>query len=722
MKLKGINPFEQHVEKIVLGIAGAAFVGAMGYQFFVRSNDITVGSSKVPVGDAYRPAADAAKRLKDRVESSNPNVPEIAEVNLTQRKKLGAALLADAAGQSRTSFGAAPGFGASAATAVAVDATFAPLVVPVPATPAVAVHRAAIHPAEAILVPQLASLLPAEQPFDKASVGIEVTFDGRKLKAALENDPDGNGPLISIPLSWWRDGGNNNAPMIEVLALEVERKTIRNADGSTPAKDEVVVLPPMPGRASVLTDWKESVRSAGDVPLELARVMEVADQVQRPEFYSVISGPEWAPASEVQVIDVAAGGGREGILRNQIRTLDQRIKRLERELGIGQGRRPGQGGQPGQTGTGRPNSRDPNQQAPRQPDRGGGGGGKGGIRGNPAQQPDGDSSASEARREGQERNLNNWIKQRTQLQAELEKLTGKKEAAPEPKATDENEPQSFLDNPNVRMWTNDMSATPGAVYAYRARVVVNNPMFGRNLKEEQKSLGENSTAASDWTAWSSPMTVDRDGEFFVVSADASSTLSGRPTATAETFVFYYGYYRNATQSLTPGDQLSVRVGLPDLRFVDIEQLRKDIEAGLEMPELDPLVLPKPKPATGAKPVTPAGNEPEEPALNPLLKASAPKVIPRSIDAVFLGVRETQLGSGKNEAIIRDQDQVVRTLSPEVSRSSELYKRMRASVEAAKELERRQPVQEETPVQRPQDRRPDRDPAPGGGGGGGGGGG
>lgn len=732
MKLKGINPFEQHIEKIVLGVAGAAFVGAMGYQFFVRGNDISVGTAKVPVSDAYRPAADAAKRLKDRVESTAPNVPEMTAVNLADRKRLGAGMLAGVAGTARTPLGAGPGFGASNTTAVAVDSLFAPVVLPVPTAPAVAVHRATIHPAEVILVPELASLLPAEQPFDKASVGIEVAFDGTKLKAALEADPDGAGPLMSIPLSWWRDGGNDNAPMIELLALEVERKTIRNADGSVPEKDAVVTLPAMPGRPNVLADWTANVRSAGDVPLELSRISELAEGLQRPEFYSVISGADWSPASEVVVMNDTSGG-RESVLRNRIRTLDQRIKRVEKELGIGEGGRRGAGGasprgtnprggnpgggNPAVTGPGQP-SRDGGRDGGR--DSSGGGGGKGGVRGGPSSQPSGPSGASEERIAGTMRNLENWRNERAQRQTELEKLVGKKEATQVAQPDDDEPAKSFLENPNVRLWTNDMSAQPGAIYAYRARVVINNPMFGRNLKEEQKALGESSIIASDWTAWSNASAVDRDGDFFIVSADPQSTVSGRPTATAEMFVFYYGYYRNVTQSLTPGDQLAQRISLPELRFVDMDLLRKDIEAGLAVPDLNPLIVAKPpvKPATGTRPAQGAEPEAQADVISPLLKTVAPRQITRSIDAVFLGVRESLQANGtRSDAVIRDQDQTVRVLSPEAMKTTELYKRMKASADAAKEAERREP---EPAAVRPNETRRDREeatPKSGGGGGG-----
>ena len=33
MKLKGINPIEQHVEKIVLAVVGIVFVGVLALQF-----------------------------------------------------------------------------------------------------------------------------------------------------------------------------------------------------------------------------------------------------------------------------------------------------------------------------------------------------------------------------------------------------------------------------------------------------------------------------------------------------------------------------------------------------------------------------------------------------------------------------------------------------------------------------------------------------------------
>ena len=47
---------------------------------------------------------------------------------------------------------------------------------------------------------------------------------------------------------------------------------------------------------------------------------------------------------------------------------------------------------------------------------------------------------------------------------------------------------SLLDSTEVKLYAHDLTVEPGAQYRYRMRVVVNNPLYGRNLQESQRTL------------------------------------------------------------------------------------------------------------------------------------------------------------------------------------------------------------------------------------------
>ena len=76
MKLKGINPIEQHVEKVVVGLTGLVFLGVIAQQFLTQPNQVKVGDVEVPPQNAFEPVKQAATTLRARIESATPTLPE----------------------------------------------------------------------------------------------------------------------------------------------------------------------------------------------------------------------------------------------------------------------------------------------------------------------------------------------------------------------------------------------------------------------------------------------------------------------------------------------------------------------------------------------------------------------------------------------------------------------------------------------------------------------
>lgn len=73
----------------------------------------------------------------------------------------------------------------------------------------------------------------------------------------------------------------------------------------------------------------------------------------------------------------------------------------------------------------------------------------------------------------------------------------------------------------------------------------------------------------DWTA---QVDVGRDRYFFITNAETRDGVSGRPRATADLFVFSYGFYRNGSASVEPGDVMNAKANLPKLLLADMSVL------------------------------------------------------------------------------------------------------------------------------------------------------
>lgn len=721
MKLKGIKPVEQHVEKAVLGVCGAAFVGALVWQLFLTKSEVKVGPASKPISAAFDPARDEARKLESKVGNASPELPEVPKLAIRDALRLGVELPATS-GQA-FALGAGPGVRVGADTGKPAGAAVALPVVPAPASVVAATYRNTFHPVEKLRTPALAALLPAEQPFDKASVSVEGTFDGVAFRSVLESDPDGpTGPATPVPINWWRDPAG--LPAVEILGVEMERKTIRNPDGTVPSKEEVVVVPVSPGRSglaaeetvpTVIAMWERDARSAGDIPPLLDEVRAIGPVITRPTFYETIAGPDWERPREAAVaIGENDEARQQRSVKRQLAELDKDIAEIEGKLGSG-GRR-----------TGRETDRD------RGPASGGGGrggrsqgGGRGGEREAAPQE------LNESQRKALEENLKRAEERREQLVKKLESLGGKDEGPTQDDLDALETP--WLDNAKIDVWSHDLTVQPGAVYQYRMRLVVNNPMFGRGLQDDQKALAEQKLLRGTWSEWTTPVTIDRDREFFVTSAVDTDPVTGRPKAMAEVFVFYYGYYRSQGGSFEPGDKLNLRVNLPDeLKLADMKVLEELFNKG-QVPGIAPIVRPQDRDAQPGggrgRVVNPEDRETGRPGQNQPMAAEAlmsiagPKFVATGVDSVLLGVRGVP-GDGQTryQAVVRDLAQQVVALAPDDVRSNPAYRRLEASVKAGKDALAEPKVEEEPKRPDPRPRPVPTRPASGGGGGGGGGGG
>lgn len=705
MKLKGIKPVEQHVEKAVLGVCGAAFVGALVWQLFLTKSEVKVDGKDRALSGAFDPAKDKANILKGAIESSDPKLPEVPKLTISDTLRLGSELPAKAG--TTIALGAGPGIRVGAAAAQAVDVKLALPALGAPTSVVAAGYRNTISPVEKLQNKDLAALLPAEQPFDKASVSVEGVFDGVAFRSVLESDPDGTaGPLSAIPLSLWKDPAG--LPSVEIVTVEIERKTVRNPDGTTPTKEEVVIVPPAPGRpaTAIRANWEKEARSAGDIPILLDDVRSAWPSVIRPEFYPTISGPEWERPS---LVDVAVDENDKGrdlkLAKRQVALLDKRLNAAREELGVGRN-------------AGKNNRRERVEQPGR-----GGGGGKMSRGGGAGQAEPAKNELSEEKKKTLEDNIKRMEAERERLVKKVTDLGGVDEGPAEDFAED----LTWLDNKALKVWSHDMTVQPGAAYQYRMRLVINNPLFGRGLQESQKDLSEKKIIDGAWSEWTAPVTIDRDREFFITNATDSDPVSGRPKAAAQVFVFYYGYYRMQGSSFEPGDMLNLRVGLPEeLKLADMTALDEALKKG-PAPTLNPLIEKPADNGAGGKgqPGRDDGRGPagKKAAPDPIMTVAGPKSVITGVDSLFLGVRGVpEAGTSKFHAVVRNVAQQVVSIAPDDKTGNPGYKRLMESFRAGEAaLKPKEEEKVEKPVEpKPKDPKTTTPTSPGGGKGGGGG--
>ena len=688
MKLKGVNIFEAHVEKLVLGVVALIFLGVVAMQFLSQPNRIQIPQSqeKLAPRDAFKPAERLAEQLDARMTRIDPDLPEGREFDMLPRF---IAALEQPVAPSKRLAGRWPAVeiaggadvGGTEGLKIALPR------IPGPVQPVADVYLGTIDPWEAQASPELAAMLPPQQPFDVRAVTVEATYNARQLLAALERDPDGAGELLPLNPGWWRG-------LVEILAVRLEREELLPSGEWT----NLVELPLPPGRASILGMIDESITRTRDMEVVVAEASRQASEVRRPPFYARIAGADWVPPTE------SAAARARGLARSESETLLARRQELQRDAARIEARI---GAGPRQT------------EQQRQPGPGGGRD----VRGTPPQEQRDPNESSAVRT--MRRTLERIYGQIDEVDAQLRALGHDPSGAAQPGAMTGLEPTPqtpLLEDQAVRLWTFDLTAKPGATYRYRMRIVVNNPAFGRGaaLHESVKPLAETRVILSEPSPWTDPITVDPESRFFITTAsDGGANLMGGPRATAEVFTFYYGFWRKGSISLEPGDRIRAVAKLPDNLLI--------FDAVEAAPGGQP-----PPPPPGAVPPAPGQ---QAPSLPPGARPAA-KEVTAMTDVILLDVSSVpgaSIGRGlapptpKFQAILRNSYGELEIRQPDQDRASEIYARLTAS---AKQGETQgQPVPEPEPTQPPpgpgRTPRPEPEPSrppPGGGGGGGGGGG
>ncbi len=663
MAVRGINPFEKHVEKIFLALAAAGLTGVVAWQFAGTSNTVEVNRDQVPADQAYEKILSTAKQLNAKMREPNPGTPEQLKHPtdpLAEFKNRMAVSVAPNASLAYAPVGLV-GLGSKQVTGPSSDQVYLPPKLPAGTKPIAHAFMSTVHEQDVASIEKLAQYMPSSGPYDKAAVTVETTIDPKAIRAALEQDPDGPGPALPLLRAWWAN--------TEVVEVEMVRQELK-ADGTW---GNEVATPLLPGRRNfhdTLRDPKIDSQTLAQVVFDASTGME---ELLRPEWYrraelgGNVVGEEWKSPAEVLKSGQAgdAAGGPLGDWQRRLKGLRDSLAGKERALQNANK----QPAPPAPSGGGGGGLRGPKG-------AGGGGGGAGG--GGASNQP----TSRDRLIKDLERQIDLVKKQIAEVEAKISELGGKSDAsAPKGPVVRDNDLSVLLSSTEpVAVWHHDVQAVRGATYRYELRVKVNNPLFNRagQLQADQVAAAQSPTIVIPSGGWTDPVHVDDEVYSFITNASQPPAGlgggSGLGNAQATLFYYTWGYWRSANVSLEPGDGMVAVWKIPD---------ESKINAGGAA-----------QPAAAPPPVAPGGGGKNRPAgaggapaplgggAAPAAPTNAPlptKEISKERDAYLLDVVANPLSRGKYSlALIRDVDKTIVAKDPEEQKASETYRRLMES--------------------------------------------
>lgn len=683
MKLKGVSPFEQHVEKLVLGAVGLVFVVVVAQQLLGGGSKVTVDGKAVPIDQAFAPIEASAERLAAEV--GNPSPPGLPEVKPVDLAATWAETREPTVAPVRRFAGLAPLRGPQVgalsnrpAVELTAETKYAEIAVPAPSSPRAIPVRNTVDPFFVARNKDVAQILAqqgvTEQPFDLSAVTVEAKFAGAEFARMLRADPEGEG-IVPLPEALWRD-------LLEILAVQFERQEM-TSQGWGPA----VPVSLRPGETSLLTDLRQENLS----PEVLLRAVDFAAgdpaRIVQPRYLPVLAGDPWLEPEQFD--RMASIDANRRVIDQTVRRLTDANAQVERATTrLNDLRRP--------TGPQGPNS--------------------------PA--PPTDSTQVRTA----ERDLERATQIRDTIVAELRGF-GVDETG-EPLPPEEANPEMLvgmapmLDTESLSMWTHDFNVVSGGTYRYRARVVMNNPLFGEGarLSPDQAPIAAIPLLEGAWSEWGPAVSIEPTEVIFVTSAQLGD-VGVTPAAGVEVFKFYYGYWRRGRASVSVGERIDARLRLPDPKALPIFNVG---EAGA------PAGSPPSGPRQPVQPPPRSGLPATEFILPPGATAG-PTELTVAVDAWLLDVA-TIPGSGpvggtpRNRALFRNGSGAIVAEAANDDPTNPRFQRLAKSAEVGMRQGQPEPKPEAEkppelpPVPDPRDRDgPGRMGPPGGGGGGGGGG-
>ncbi len=554
MKLKGINPLEQHAEKLALGTALAAFVGLFVMQFDILGDPNAI---EVPGGDAKSPdqvgsvaIERAAKISADLNPRSLPDLP--TEKNLSDEYL--AALDEPVIDPAMSTLSLAGGWDATAISEQAgpdffsTEAkAFAQARPPAPSKPLARQWGTTVDPLALGVHPELKDFVRDRQPYDLLATTIETTIVPADVLDAFRAIPESE-ELTRVPDSWLQ--------VIQLLDVIVIREEL--VDG---AWTNELTLDAVPGQHSFRDQINAESFDASQIDTLLAEERENRDAIRRAPVYPSIAGDcfLWPSLALRAKPDGAAIEKRDALL-NEKRQRNRDIERWQRQLA--------------DMAWVIPANPWPAIPATALSQAGGGR--------DPGEENKGDKA--QERRERIQGLIDAARERIREIDDELAELGF------DPEGNSMLDPCSERLNPTledlnsgsanpITLWAHDLTAEPAKTYRYKARISVTNPFLGRAgmLNEEQGRLAERLAVTSIDSEWSDPIATLPEVAYFVVGATdggeqafvapGAQAVGGgiiRPEATVRAFRFFYGYWRQGEADLRIGDRVEAEAPLPEV--------------------------------------------------------------------------------------------------------------------------------------------------------------
>lgn len=589
MKIKGINVFELHVEKIVLG-ATLVLTGLLAArQFLTNPNAVTFDRTEYRPSEVDEAIQERANRLSAQLKSDRhidyktgePLAQWFAEEHtrlLGSGPKLASAIVRPTPLQI-----------GDASVVSGTVGLFAEFNAPAPADIRVVARPYTLDAKTLEEHPGLAKYLPAESPFDIPVVHIIGKVNGPMLREALLRPEAGRN---AIPFSWW----DNDMSILDVV---VERER-RMSDGSWSEPTIVQTIPDQKSVRDLIADAGSTDRST-----VLDTVFAHGKELYDPPFYTLMDGEEWTTdlvrAMEPRTPEEAEAIGKltaawKNVVKAQ-RKLDNFLKADERS-NARPGGAPGKGGaSPGAGGLGEGGSTSsrgqPDREDRRQQQRQ--------ItidrlnerldaaqknyaeeKDNvlallpaysefPDEEPQKEDKRTAKRSDTDERSYQEGGFGEGQMGLggemggkggygkgggrEYQGLSGGRSTGRGDRRQTADE-KPLLEDEDREVRVHDLALTTGAVYRYRMRIDYYNPFFGRDnrLSDEQKALAEKVYVSSAATEWSAPVNVVSTKQFYVVDGTYNESVGNRQ-ASVEVYVYTSGSERMAAMTVGPGEQI-----------------------------------------------------------------------------------------------------------------------------------------------------------------------
>lgn len=560
---KGIPFWEQHIEKMVLGLAALALLGVLAI-VALDLDAVTADIDNRVLGPAevdevmVAKASELSRKLQP---DADADIEQFASVSggggEAYRQRL----------DESTAPGTSPPLIAPSLAAIllpaevgSADVWYYEPVIPEPKIqPMVMQTIDTIQASELDRVPTLSSMLDGGSR-DVVWTTPVASIDLAAIRSELEGRDSMTDPMRSqIPSNWY-----NRRPYFVDVVFE------RQAMGRDGEWGAAAMVEPVPGMLSFREEIADLMANSGlDAGFRQQVWLTLDDKVRQlevmqPDFYLTVNDTFAEPALfdervESSTSDLDDVSDEEAARRTQQREIERRLrdrvnsaKRVEATL----------------EELGGPLRQDEIDQAK----GGGSGNGRSGGRGGGKSDPNGDpgfgssgqgKKGSAASASDQRRRLTLTLKldrlkvEIDRLQAEFEALNPAAAAAMTGLDDEVVEMIDVAADDEMLVWTHDLSVEAGVTYRYRCRVLLYNPLFARSrqLLEAQQNLATAFTIDSLTSDWSAPVEIKPPVEFYVVRASEDGGSMGLGEIRIEMYRYFDGSRRSEQFSVQPGEQI-----------------------------------------------------------------------------------------------------------------------------------------------------------------------